>query len=154
MELNPNVALLLNAPLTTRPYAFRSVWPPVEKFLLSKFLWSHTPHFGHILLHFHYKMWPKSRVWEHKKFDSKNFSTVREWWKKRYPTQEFMTVKELWLEAGAKEGCEVLEKYEEGAKSCCAKGATAHQVSSFTTFVSRLLLLLLWSKSYQAYQAY
>ena len=28
----------------------------VEKFLLLNFLWSHTPCFGHILLHIHYKM--------------------------------------------------------------------------------------------------
>ena len=48
----------------------------VEKFLLSNFLWSHTTPFGHILLHLYYKMWQKSRLWEHKKFDSKNFFTV------------------------------------------------------------------------------
>ena len=36
----------------------------VEKLLLSNFLWSHTPLFGHILLHIHYKMWPKSGVWD------------------------------------------------------------------------------------------
>ena len=47
----------------------------VEKFLLYHFSWSHTPVFGHILLNISYKMWPKSGVWSHKKFDSKNFST-------------------------------------------------------------------------------
>ena len=34
----------------------------VEKFLLSNFLWSHTPLFGHILLYVYYKMRPKSGV--------------------------------------------------------------------------------------------
>ena len=48
----------------------------MEKFLLSNFLWSHTLLFGHILVHIHYNMWPKSGVWDHKKFDSKDFSTV------------------------------------------------------------------------------
>ena len=36
----------------------------VEKFLLSNFLGSHIPPFGHLLLHIHYKMWPKSGVWD------------------------------------------------------------------------------------------
>ena len=47
-----------------------------EKFLLTYFLWSHTPLFGHTLQCIGSKMWPKSGVWDHKKFDSKNFSTV------------------------------------------------------------------------------
>ena len=49
----------------------------VEKFLLSNFLRSHTPHFGHILLHIGHKMRPKSGVWDHKEFNGKNFSTVK-----------------------------------------------------------------------------
>ena len=49
----------------------------MEKSLLSNFLRSHTPVFGHILLHSHYKMWPKSWVLDHIKFDSKNFSTAQ-----------------------------------------------------------------------------
>ena len=49
----------------------------VKKFLLSNFLWSITPLFEPILLHMCYKMCSKSGVMDHKKFDSKNFSTVR-----------------------------------------------------------------------------
>ena len=49
----------------------------VEKFLLSNFSWSHIPRFGHIFLHTHYRMWPKSGVWDHNMLDSKNFSTVK-----------------------------------------------------------------------------
>ena len=49
----------------------------VEKFLLSNFFWSQTPLFGHILKCIWGRMWPKSDVWDHKKFDSKNFFTVR-----------------------------------------------------------------------------
>ena len=48
----------------------------VETFILSNFLWSITPLFEHILLHMHYKICSKSGVMDHKKFNSKNFSTV------------------------------------------------------------------------------
>ena len=48
-----------------------------EEILTIKVFLSHNPLFGHILLHIQYKMWAKSGVWDHKKFDSKNFSTAK-----------------------------------------------------------------------------
>ena len=47
-----------------------------EEVLTIEFFLSNTPLFGHILLYIHYKMWPKSGECDHKKFNSKNFSTV------------------------------------------------------------------------------
>ena len=59
----------------------------MEKFLLVNFLWSHTPLFGHILWSVRSKMWPKNGVWDHKKFDSMNFSSVKQlanWSRSKY----------------------------------------------------------------------